>query len=596
MIATPDSAKQLFQPFLFPCKDNKQPDVSKGLSWLQGSGKLTVRDTRKPLCGLDCGQAGLVVVDFDVYKESFKKSESAQSFYKECLRTCKFKVKTPSGGYHFFFRGSTKSFTPYPGVDIKSQGGYVCLYSDPAKGFENFKAFHQALPQWWFVSFGEETPGHERPLLRENKLKEHREFGPGQNNWAVPQRAGKAGSHKDFDAFENDLIDLMTKNRDNPKELKKHIKDYRQVFWRAVVWGTIPKKTKLKIQEIAEEGMKEVSYTETIQLTENDIKKPKAFIEDFLLDSEFNFVGGPTKLGKSRALLSMLSQELKEGQTGLILSTENDQETMMAPLLKELNAFTKFKFITDDAAKYFPKAAKDGPQKAEVFVSRIRQILLCNPCRCFLIDPLPRFFDWNNEVTVTTFIDGLRAIAKETKTCIIGIRNDGKAKEYEDVHKTKGSSALADIARQIIRSIHCHKRSALGKEITKGKENKKQKGFVLFTERSGLFKEVAFLFRMTVRKQKDFTVAVPVKVRELKESIDTIKYLCTRESGQTARQKVVEYMEKQNPKRATLDDLRDFFDDTINDQTLKNLLAGPGFDQKQVGGVTYYFPHVASKA
>ena len=105
---------------------------------------------------------------------------------------------------------------------------------------------------------------------------------------------------------------------------------------------------------------------------------------------------------------------------------------------------------------------------------------------------------------------------------------------------------------------------------------------------------MAFLFQMKVRKQKDFDVAVPEQIKQLKESIDTVKYLCTRESGQTARQKIVEYMEKQTPKRATLDDLRDFFNETIDERNLKNILSSPGFDSIKLGGVTFYFPATLS--
>ena len=578
---TPQSIKNLFQEFLFPCNSKKIPIVGHGYSWEHGNKaqKTVIRDIKSLLCGIDCGQARLALVDCDTYKEEFKKSKEAQAFFQECKKKSKFCYQTPRGGWHFYFKMPSdltiRSSAPFPGIEIKAKGGYVCVCGHPAElaGYDDWESFYKDLPVFDFKQWSKEQA-------------KQREFGPGKNHKAIPQRAGKAGAKADFNAFKEDMADLLFKNRNNPNELKKHIKDYTSKFKMAMLSFYITPKTELKIQEI----QKEVNMSETIQLSEKDIKKPEAFVTDFLLDHEFNFVGGPTKLGKSRALLAVLSDELKKRkEIGLILSTENDQQTMMAPLLKELNAFDNFKFIKDEAAKHFPKTAQHGPEKALVFVNRIRNILEVNKCRCLLIDPLPRFFDWNNEVTVTTFIDGLRGVAKETKTCIIGIRNDGKSKEYEDVHKTKGSSALADIARQILRAIPCHRRSAFGKE------NKGVKSFVLFTERSGLFKEVAFLFKMEVRKQNGFSVAVPVKIKMLKESMETVKYFCTRESGQTARQKIVEYMEKQNPKRATLDELKDFFDETIPEKTIQNLLYGREFDSKSIGGITYYFPHVASK-
>ena len=579
---TPRAIKELFKAFLFPCREDKSPALGKDQSWLSGNPekKEVIRSIEATLCGLDCGQAGIVVVDFDTYKDDFKKSKEAQIFFKECKDKSKFCYKTPRGGHHFFFKGKIKSFNPHPGVEIKAQGGYVCLYSHPAPqaNYEDWDSFYDDLPVFDFTEWGKEQT-------------KKREFGPGKNHYAIPQRAGKAGAHADLKAMEEDLTELLFKNRNNTHEIKKHLKDYMQKFRMSIIWKSLTPKAQKNIKDITEDIQKEIELTKVQTLSEKDIKKPEAFVQDFLLDYEFNFVGGPTKLGKSRAILSILSKRLQATkQTGLILSTENDQHTMMAPLLKELNAFNNFAFIPDEASKYFNSQSQTGPDKASAFVTRINNILTDNEdkSRCLLIDPLPRFFDWNNEVTVTTFIDGLRLVAKETKTCIIGIRNDGKAKDYDDVHKTKGSSALADISRQIIRAIPCHRRSALGKE------NKKVKSFVLFTERSGLFKEVAFLFQMKVRKQKDFDVAVPEQIKQLKESIDTVKYLCTRESGQTARQKIVEYIEKQNPKRATLDDLRDFFNETIDERNLKNILSSPGFDSIKIGGITFYFPATPS--
>ena len=569
---TPQNAKELFYKFLFPCKDNKHPDISAGESWLfdNKDKKPIVRSIEKPLCGVDCGHAGLIVVDIDSYKKEFKESKHARDFYKLCLKKSQFKYKTPSGGWHIFFKGQSKSFDPYPGVEIKARGKYICLYDHPAKfyKYEDWTEFYKDLPEFNFKEWGKEQ-------------KDKRHFGPGKNNKAIPHRAGKAGAHADFQAMEKDLAELLFNNRNNTHDLKKHIADYAGKFKRSMLDYYTPKKTKIKIQEIGDNIQKEISFLKTTKLTKKDIKKPLAFMTDFLLDNEFNFLGGPTKLGKSRAMISMLATKLQSiTATGLILSTENDQKTMMAPLLKELDAFNSFNFINDNVAKYFPKEAQHGPDKSQFFVKRIWKILKENESRCLLIDPLPRFFDWNNEVTVTTFIDGLRQVAKDTKNCIIGIRNDGKEKNYEDVHKTKGSSALVDIARQILRAIPCHRRSALGKE------NKKEKSFVIFTERSGLFKEVAFLFKMEVRDQGDFKVAVPTKVRQLNDDIETIKYLCTRESGQTLSNKIVIFIKRRPEKGCTLEDLFNEFGDVHSEDTIKKTVYR-NFDHKKVSGITY---------
>ncbi len=70
---TPQSAKEIFQPFLFPCRDNKKPVLEKGQSWEHKNPekKQVVRSTESPLCGFDCGQAGVIVADIDAYKKTF---------------------------------------------------------------------------------------------------------------------------------------------------------------------------------------------------------------------------------------------------------------------------------------------------------------------------------------------------------------------------------------------------------------------------------------------------------------------------------------------------------------------------------------------
>ena len=105
---TPQSAKDLFKDFLFPCDLKKIPDLEKGKSWsvwAKDNSEKWIKNTKKVirsitsrLCGLDCGQANLVVVDIDQYKEDFKQSKEAQAFLKECLKRSQFVVKTPPRG------------------------------------------------------------------------------------------------------------------------------------------------------------------------------------------------------------------------------------------------------------------------------------------------------------------------------------------------------------------------------------------------------------------------------------------------------------------------------------------------------------------
>ena len=147
---TPDKAKEIFKPFLFPCKQNKRPDV-KG-SWIH-TAPIKTRSIDSDLCGLDCGQAGLVVVDFNLYKKEFQESKKSQKFYEMVKKETRYFQRTQSGGEHFFFRKhpkiEVKNAPFFPCVDIRTTGGYICLYQVPFKpdnAYGSFEEFYKELP------------------------------------------------------------------------------------------------------------------------------------------------------------------------------------------------------------------------------------------------------------------------------------------------------------------------------------------------------------------------------------------------------------------------------------------------------------------
>lgn len=115
--------------YLFPVQKNKIPYAK--FPWRELS-------TRDPLqwkmwseefegCSwaIDCGKSGLVVVDIDP-----RNGGSCEKF--DPFKT--WKVKTPSGGFHFYFKGKAPCSKPWPGVDIKADGGYVL--SPPSAKYE----------------------------------------------------------------------------------------------------------------------------------------------------------------------------------------------------------------------------------------------------------------------------------------------------------------------------------------------------------------------------------------------------------------------------------------------------------------------------
>lgn len=292
---TPEDIKQILKPYLFPCFQNKKPNVQSGYSWEKDNKykKPFIRDINSPLLGLDCGHAGIVVCDFDIYKKEFKESKLARDFLKECQKKSKFQYKTPKGGLHIFFKQHPQKPigcpVPFPGVEIKGLGGYVCIYKNPASlgGYEDFTEFYKDLPDWDFEDF---------------KKTIHREFGPGKNNKAVPQRAGKAGRLASITKAKKDIKELFKNNKGN-KELDKHLEDYLNVL--SNNWTPI--------QDNTPQTKKTKTIFQSRSLSEVDIKKTKYIDNNKLfLDCFLNVVSGDKATLKSRGVLSyLLDQDLK---------------------------------------------------------------------------------------------------------------------------------------------------------------------------------------------------------------------------------------------------------------------------------------------
>ena len=148
---SPDSAKTFFKNLIFPCGPSKKPAVPYGTSWRKWTGDIESIG----LAGLDCGRAGIVVFDFDLYKPDFKNSPQSQTLYKKVKELSQFMQKTQSGGEHYFFKQpegqKITNKAPLPGIETRGSGGYVCIYSLPflpEAGIETFEDFYKLLPVW----------------------------------------------------------------------------------------------------------------------------------------------------------------------------------------------------------------------------------------------------------------------------------------------------------------------------------------------------------------------------------------------------------------------------------------------------------------
>ena len=293
----------------------------------------------------------------------------------------------------------------------------------------------------------------------------------------------------------------------------------------------------------------------------------------------------------------MIKEALKnfKNKKCLILSTENDKNIMLAPLLKEMVCLSMFEILTDKAVKVFPQAKSNttSMEKINMFLNRIRVCLKVRPhIICLLLDPLPRFLDWNNETLATLMIDGLRDICKEFGICVIGVRNEGKNKQYESEALYKGTSAIGDNSRQVNRALKVHRMSDISKKLSSEKEKKKKKktpkGLVIYTELSSLYAEEAYLFKLDIVKTKKegIPVAVPVFIEKLTCSMDTLKYLCSRESGKTLANRIFTYIQKTPQKGCTLEDLYNEFGEINSFKVIRNTVY-KHFDHKTLSGVTY---------
>lgn len=144
--------------YLFPITKNQKIPM-KGISWKE----LSTDDPEQiekwnhqmngPNWAVDCEKSSFVVVDIDVREDrdgmiAIDELRSSGSILPETLVQ-----STPSGGYHYFYKGSISSSTSRigKGVDIKSIGGYVLIApSSIHDKHYTLKADHKiaAMPEW----------------------------------------------------------------------------------------------------------------------------------------------------------------------------------------------------------------------------------------------------------------------------------------------------------------------------------------------------------------------------------------------------------------------------------------------------------------
>lgn len=98
--------------------------------------QIAIWEKQFPGCNwaLACGRSNLIVMDVDI-KKGAKGLESLENWEAEFGKLpATRKVRSPSGGFHLYFSGCRASDPGWkPGIDIKSDGGYVLLPGSKTK-------------------------------------------------------------------------------------------------------------------------------------------------------------------------------------------------------------------------------------------------------------------------------------------------------------------------------------------------------------------------------------------------------------------------------------------------------------------------------
>ena len=440
--STPKNAKELFKPFLFPCRLNKTPDIRKGQSWEHNNPekKPIIRSIDTALCGLDCGHARVVVIDIDSYKMDFKNSKPAQKFFSECKKKSSFLYKTPRGGHHIFFKGTIKSCAPFPGVEIKSKGGYICLYNHPATlgKYESWDEFYKDLPIWDFKEWGQIQ-------------KQHREFGPGKNNQAVISRASKAGLSASLTKAKNDIKELFSANKNRQNfDIDKHLIDYLNNLQKS--WTPLPDQPVAKHKNPSQDKTKQKTDIPILSSNLQDVKpfsisyidQHKLFLKRVLIA-----LAGPKGSLKSSGVITYLLNE------GARIGYFSDNEIMQPMLVNIIKMSKNPDNIHNIHWLYFDRVMEHKKNIWDYLKAEIQKLKL----DVVFEDPPYEDSDFAT-LQGTRHALGLRAkIADELKITWTVTRNFSKTECKNIINKVGGFALWSTIPRTLLMTFSAHKNS-----------------------------------------------------------------------------------------------------------------------------------------
>ena len=271
-----------------------------------------------------------------------------------------------------------------------------------------------------------------------------------------------------------------------------------------------------------------------------ELKSPIQFVEGLLLDCFYNQVGGPTKVGKSLALYEMVINKMRNinmrrskfFKKVLIISTENDDEFMLNHQVEAKEAHDFIHLINTKIITKFDEEDRVY-QKIRKIIDRLDYQLETHKYKAVIIDPMPKFIDWNKEPQVAELIERLNELAKKYECCIIGVRNDGKDETYEQIHRTKGTSAIEDTVRLVLRALKVHPKSIIGKKYPGHKA-------LVFTSHYGnsLMKEPkAFVFIIETTEKCGAEIPIAIRKDEIEPHLlSRLEFMCSVKSAKNDKQ------------------------------------------------------------
>ena len=408
--------------------------------------------------GIKMSSVPLVVFDFDIKSEMHKRGMTEERF-KELLKLfkiekypCVSKSKSGKGGHIWFLDDNAlldregnkieRGMQFIEGLDYKART-IVFLNEYPfPKGLNDLKK----IPEKYF-SVGKKP--------KPNQQREQREFGPGQNNKAIPQRAGVSGAKKSLYQATLDIVELFEKNKNRIEWNKEaHTQDYLKKFLKS--WGYF------------DEHKKEIIETTKLQLrmhTKQKITDTQWRINQWI-EQGFCLIAGPPGSGKSTlaikiAVLNALKRTFwvgggtGDGRKSLYICFERqkniafNKEIACGGYGEEIDIANDF---IDDTGKTISINLED-----ETHINIILHLIKTNNYAFVIFDPVVDLVlsNQNDNAKVRKAFNSIFDYIEKEKldTTLLGIAHLRKERtNVDDIGSIRGAGEFVNIANAVLKT------------------------------------------------------------------------------------------------------------------------------------------------